>query len=198
MTTKRLSSPSVIPSAWAHRSLRSAAAACSGVDSRGSYRIDGLPSGTYTVTGDHYLHDFETVTVYDVEVVSPELTQGIDGVVRTVDSAQAVAETIAEKYPELLGSESSAPVGVSSVIGNVTMTDGTPVPAAMVCIEDPAIRQPTCAATRIDGTYLLKGLIGGNYAVTLTDPGGRFADQTGPSFGLNAGSHRYGVDFIVG
>lgn len=173
------------------------ASVCADVDSRGSYRIEGLATGSYTVTARHYSDDYATLTLPGVAVVSPNLTQGVDGAL--VTSADA-AEADTADADTADATDPVAPLGVAgdnTVSGTVTDGAGIAVPAALVCVEDPAIGRPTCAGTGFDGTYEINDLVGGNYVASVTDPGGRYSDQTGPSFGLNADQQRTGVDFSL-
>lgn len=167
---------------------------CADADSRGGYRIEGLATGSYTVTARHYSGEYATLTLTDVGVISPNLTQGVDGV---LGSAADAAEGQDDEASTTDSSSPASGLGDNSVSGIATDSAGAPVPAALVCIEDPAIGRPSCSGTGFDGTYEIGDLIGGNYVVTITDPGGRYGDQTGPSFGLNIDQHRTGVDFTL-
>jgi len=167
---------------------------CADADNRGSYRIDGLATGSYTVTARHYSGDYAPLTIADVAVVSPNLTQGVDGTLVSADAADATeGDADASADASDAASVFSADSGVS---GTVTNSNGDPVPAALVCAEDPAIGNASCSGTGFDGTYEIADLAGGNYVVTVTDPGGRYADQSGERFGLNGDEHRT-IDFTL-
>lgn len=174
-------------------SNQTALSTCTDANSRGAYRIDGLATGSYTLTARHYTSDYGVLTIADVAVVSPNLTQGVDGDLNSgLEAADSAEAPVDAEEPATSGS-----VGSASISGTVTKSDGSGVPATLVCIEDAAIGRPSCGGTGFDGSYKIDGVLPGNYAVSLTDPGGRYADQDGPSFGLNDGQHRDGINFTV-
>lgn len=179
-------------------SNQTGASVCADVDSRGSYRIEGLATGSYTMAARHYSGDYAVLTISDIAVVSPNLTQGVDGALVSGTASEEDAATDEETAPAAEASASPRAAGsAGTVSGTVTNAAGVPVPAALVCIEDRGIQRPSCAGTGFDGSYEINGLTAGNYVVSITDPGGRYGDQTGPSFGLNTGALREGIDFTL-
>lgn len=173
------------------QSIQTDASQCADVDSRGAYRIDGLATGSYDLVARHYSDEFAQLTINDVAVISPNLTQGVDGSLLGAD------EEASEDSPASAQTGSSTPGTGNSVSGTVTDASGAAVPAALVCVEDVAIGQPSCRGTGFDGEYVISNLPSGNYVATVTDPGRRYADQEGDTFGLTIDQAKTGVDFTL-
>lgn len=158
------------------------ATTCVTTDAWGNYNIADLVTGTYTVTFTHPTNSFDPMTT-SADVTSPETTSGIDAVLgRGVVEPDVSIDTGAGTQPDLVA-------GFGAVTGFVVDVEtGNPVRGAEVCAASglTGVSQG-CALTNADGSYAINNLTTGNYALTVTDPGGRYNDAPADVVGVNEG-----------
>lgn len=166
------------------------AARCAVTNSRGEYRIDGLPAGSYTVEFIGPDDDQPSHSHDGVIVEADTTTQGVDFDLRQPSSPIVATSQLVESHDAL----AATPQGVVSsnvsadgeLTGSISDAAGEPVAAVLVCAREIGIGTEVCAASGFDGTYSIAGLLAGNYIVSVSDPGQRFGDQTSSTFGYNA------------
>ncbi len=175
-----------------------AEATCVRTSGLGSFVIDGLASGTHTLVISDPAGLYTPVTEI-VDVESPAITTGI-----TAAMVPAVVEAIIEDAPAPIEEPRSAnraalPGDPSTVTGMVTDgTTGTAIFGLQVCATMPVIGTQSCSYTTTTGTYRIEGLATGNYNVTVSDPGQRYASTDTDRFvGVTTSVGAAGIDITV-
>lgn len=159
----------------------------------GSFVIEGLASGTYTVVIADLAGLYEPVTQL-VDVESPAITTGI-----TATMLPPVADEPAVIEQPLNTNRAALPGDPSSVSGTVIDgASGDPIFGLQVCATMPVIGTQLCAYTTTTGAYRIDGLATGNYNVTVSDPGQRYAPSDTDRFvGVTGSVGAAGVDIAV-
>lgn len=179
--------------------LDAQAATCVRTSGLGSFVIDELASGTYTVVISDAGGLYEPMTQI-VDVESPNITTGVVAELSpaVVDSAPAVVD----ETPDVAAPNTS-PVPTagdgSTVAGSVTdAATGDPVFGLQVCATMPVIGTQACSYTTTTGAYRIEGLDTGNYNITVSDPGRRYASTDTDRFvGVTEATGAAGVDLAV-
>ena len=161
---------------------------CTTTTGLGTWRIDDLQVGGYTVTVRDSTGVYTSASTIGT-VTADQVTAGVDVALAfaTNDAAPEVDSTdTAVENPEPTGTTPLGPrpkplviVYQASIAGRITGIDtGLPITALQVCATQPLVLHQSCATTNDDGVFFLDGVSAGNYWVTAVDPLGRFEDAT--------------------
>jgi len=176
------------------------AARCTITNNRGEYRIDGLPAGAYTVEYVSVDDDDASRRLHGVVVAESGTTQGVDFDLRMpadgADNDEGDVAAAASAQGARGASDADAVVQArrQDQIAGAVSHAGEPVAAVLICAREVGIGTEICAASGFDGTYALDGLYAGNYVVSVSDPGQRFADTQTRAFGFEANAAKQ-LDF---
>lgn len=151
---------------------------CVRTSSLGAFVIEGLASGTYTLVMSDPAGIYAPATQI-VDVQSPVMTTGIT-------AAMTRAGVVEEVIPvtDAPATPPAATAGDPSTISG-TMTDastGDAIFGVQVCATMPLIGTQACSYTTSTGEYRIEGLDTGNYNITASDPGQRYAATDGDRF----------------
>lgn len=170
------------------------AATCVRTTALGSFRLEGLASGSYTVaiTDPAGLYEPFTTTA---EVDSPAITTGIVAELQP----SVVDEAPAPRTDAPATSPVAQPGDASTVSGTVTdSATGDAIFGLQVCATMPVIGTEACSYTTSSGEFRIEGLATGNYNITVSDPGRRYADTDTDRFvGVTADVGAAGVNLTV-
>lgn len=175
------------------------AASCVRTSALGSFVIDELASGTYTVVVSDLAGYYEPITT-TVEVESPEITTGFVAEMRPPVVEQAPAPAEPDPSSDTPFTSPAALAGeASTVTGTVTdAATGDAIFGLQVCATMPVIGTQACSYTTGTGEYRIEGLDTGNYNITVSDPGQRYADTDTDRFvGVTDETGAAGVDLSV-
>lgn len=182
------------------------AASCVRTSGLGSFLIDELASGRYTVVVSDPAGLYEPVST-TVDVESPEITTGIVADMRPSVISEEPAGPV-EPAPSEPASAAPTPLRTSPVAlaGDASTVTGTVTDAAtgdaifglQVCATMPMLGTQACAYTTATGEYRIEGLATGNHNITVSDPAKRYADTVTDRFvGVTAETGAAGVDLSV-
>jgi len=176
---------------------------CTATSGLGTWRIDGLAVGDYTVAATDasgvYAAGAATGTVVANDVVAGvdvALTFAADE--QDVTDDDAAGDEATDAVVTVPVREENTPEAVivyeASIAGRVTAVDTFgPLEAVTVCATQPLVLHQSCAATDANGEFALGDLSTGNYWITVVDPLGRYADATPKLVGVVGDAVRDGV-----
>lgn len=178
-------------------------ATCTSSTGLGTWRIDDLAVGAYTIEAQDPSGVLGSVTgtatvvadqITTVETLAMDLATAMDAGVPGGDVPTALADEPAESAPAESAPAEPAPaaptpepiVYEASIAGRVSdVATGEPVEGAQVCATQPLVLHQSCASTGADGTFGLRDLSTGNYWVEVGDPLGRYAEPSPVLVGVN-------------
>ena len=136
----------------------------------GTFVLEGLASGTYTVVISDPAGLYASVTEI-VDIESPAMTTGIVAAMQptAIDEPEPVADVPATSPAATAGDPST----VSGIVTDAATGDA--IFGIQVCATMPVIGTQACSYTTTTGEYRIEGLDTGNYNITASDPGQRYA-----------------------
>lgn len=168
-------------------------ATCTTSSGLGTWRIDELPVGDYTIGVTDAAGVYASAVTLST-VTADDITAGIVTNMTLASADEAVDEAIADEAvdeattvdeqsdltTEVPAVQATAPIVIvyeASIAGRVTALDaGQPIEALQVCATQPLVLHQSCATTGADGVFTLDELSTGNYWITVVDPLGYYAE----------------------
>jgi len=169
---------------------------CTTTSGLGTWRIDDLVTGGYTISFADPAALYATATA-TAAVDSDAITTGVDAALGFPTDEEPASDAVAEDdTPPPAPVEDLAPVvgpayvEVSygaTVSGQISdKSDAMPLEGMTVCATQPFVLHQSCTSTGTDGTYTITNLSAGNFWITVTDPLGQYQDSPTKLVGLSS------------
>lgn len=176
---------------------------CTTTSGLGTWRLDGLVVGDYTVATTDASGVYAAGAAAGT-VLADDVVAGLDIALTFAadeepnDEDVAADEESSEDIVPVPVQQENTPQAVivyeASIAGRVTaVANFSPLEAVTVCATQPLVLHQSCAATDANGDFALADLSTGNYWITVVDPLGRYADSTPKLVGVVGDAVRDGV-----